>query len=132
MADTVTTQTIIDGPNRAVIHCTNVSDGTGESAVAKVDVSALAVIANGQACTKARISRLRGLATGMTVNLLFDASTDVLALTLPDGEYVDYDFESIGGLPNNAGSGVTGDILATTVGHSSGDRYWFIIEVIKT
>ena len=42
MADTVTSQTIQDGERRAVMRFTNVSDGTGESAVKKVDVSALA------------------------------------------------------------------------------------------
>ena len=41
MADAVTSQTIIDGSKTAVLKFTNVSDGTGESAVTKVDVSAL-------------------------------------------------------------------------------------------
>ena len=40
MADAVTSQTIIDGERNCVMKFTNVSDGTGESAVAKVDVSA--------------------------------------------------------------------------------------------
>ena len=42
MADAVTSQTIVDGDRYAVIKLTNVSDGTGESAVTKVDVSSLA------------------------------------------------------------------------------------------
>ena len=41
MADAVTSQTIIDGSKTAVLKFTNVSDGSGESAVTKVDVSAL-------------------------------------------------------------------------------------------
>ena len=41
MADAVTSQTIVDGQKTAVLKFTNISDGTGESAVAKVDVSAL-------------------------------------------------------------------------------------------
>ena len=41
MADAVTSQTIIDGERNCIMKFTNVSDGTGESAVAKVDVSAL-------------------------------------------------------------------------------------------
>ncbi len=41
MADTVASQTILDGPTHAVMKFTNISDGTGESAVTKVDVSAL-------------------------------------------------------------------------------------------
>ena len=41
MADAVTSQTIIDGSKTAVLKFTNISDGTGESDVVKVDVSAL-------------------------------------------------------------------------------------------
>ena len=40
MADTVTSQTILNTPYRLVMKFTNVSDGSGESAVNKVDVSA--------------------------------------------------------------------------------------------
>ena len=42
MADTVTSQTIQDGGKTAVLKFTNESDGSGESSVKKVDVSALA------------------------------------------------------------------------------------------
>ena len=43
MTDTVTSQTIQDGPKKAIMHFTSISDGTGEgTAVKKVDVSALA------------------------------------------------------------------------------------------
>ena len=38
MADTVASQTIQDGERTAVLRFTSVSDGTGESNVAKVDV----------------------------------------------------------------------------------------------
>ena len=41
MADTVTSQTIQDGERLAILKFTNESDGTGESSVKKVDVSAL-------------------------------------------------------------------------------------------
>jgi len=41
MADVVTSQTIQDGQRKAVMKFTNASDGSGESAVKKVDVSAL-------------------------------------------------------------------------------------------
>ena len=37
MADAVTSQTIVDTDKRAVIKLTNISDGTGESSVKKVD-----------------------------------------------------------------------------------------------
>ena len=41
MADAVTSQTIQDDNRKAVLKFTNISDGTGESAVTKIDVSAL-------------------------------------------------------------------------------------------
>jgi hypothetical protein len=41
MADTVTTQTIVDTESRLVVKLTNVSDGTGESNVMKVNAAAL-------------------------------------------------------------------------------------------
>ncbi len=43
MADAVATQTIQDDGNTAIFRFSNVSDGSGESAVTKIDVSALAV-----------------------------------------------------------------------------------------
>ena len=51
MADAVTSQTIQDGDRIAVMKFTNISDGSGESAVTKVDVSALqAESGTGKAC----------------------------------------------------------------------------------
>ena len=41
MADAVATQTIQDGGQTAIFRFTNISDGTGESAVTKIDVSGL-------------------------------------------------------------------------------------------
>ena len=58
MADAVTATTIIDGPKSAVIYCTNTSDGTGESAVVKVDVSALSKLQDGTSCSKVRIEKV--------------------------------------------------------------------------
>ena len=52
MADAVTSQTIIDGERNCVMKFTNVSDGSGESAVAKVDVSALATNSRGVSCSE--------------------------------------------------------------------------------
>jgi len=41
------------------------------------------------------------------------------------------DFKPVGGLINNAGTGVTGDILFTTSGHTAGDSYSIILEMDK-
>ena len=131
MADTVTTQTIQDGERTAVLKFTNVSDGSGENAVKKVDVSALATSSSGEACTEVHIQRIYWATVGMSVKLEFDASTNVLAIGLPADSTGDEYYDNFTGIPNNAGSGKTGDIDFTTTGHSSGDSYMIILELIK-
>ena len=131
MADTVTSQTIQDGERVAVLKFTNVSDGTGESAVKKVDVSALTTNSAGESCTSVSIARIYWACVGMRVNIEFDASTNVLAMPLPADSTGDEYYDLFSGIPNNAGSGVTGDIDFTTVGHSSGDAYMIILVLNK-
>ena len=116
MADPVTSQTIQDGVRVAIMKFTNVSDGTGESAVKKVDVSALASSSQGKACTSVKVAKIWWACRGMGVNIEFDASTNVLITGLPaDSTGDEYYSDVFTGIPNNAGSGVTGDIDFTTV-----------------
>jgi|TARA_R100000458_G_C8094784_1_gene123962 hypothetical protein len=131
MADAVTSQTIQDGEKTAIVKFTNVSDGTGESAVKKVDVSALANNSAGQACTSVSVSRIYWATVGMSVKLEFDATSNVLLVHLPADSTGDEYYDLFTGIPNNAGSGVTGDIDLTTVGHSSGDAYMIILVLNK-
>ena len=67
----------------------------------------------------------------MGVDILWDATTDVLAWHLPTDTSETFDFTEIGGLQNNAGSGITGDIMFTTIGHTAADRYSILLEMIK-
>jgi hypothetical protein len=131
MADAVNSQTLFDGESQAVMKFNNVSDGTGESAVLKVDVSALTANNVGKACSAVSIRRITAMVNGMSVNLLWDADTDVSAVILAPGMYT-LNFDDTAILGNNAGTGKTGDILFTTVGASSGDTYSIILEMIKT
>jgi hypothetical protein len=132
MADAVTATTVEDGPRKAVFYLTNTSDGTGEAAVTKIDVSALSSLQDGTACTGVRIQKIIFTNVGMGVKLLWDASTDVIAAQLP-ADYSDtLDYSDMSGLPNVAASGGnTGDIQLTTVGHSSGDTYSIVIHCLK-
>jgi len=132
MADAVTATTVEDGPKKAVIYCTNTSDGTGESAVTKVDVSALSSLQDGTACTGVRIQKIVFTNVGMGVKILWNASTNVIAAQLP-ADYSDtLEYSDISGLPNVAASGGnTGDIKFTTVGHSSGDTYSIVLYCLK-
>ena len=131
MADAVTSQTIIDGERNCIMKFTNVSDGTGESAVAKVDVSALASNAAGVACSEVRVMRVSHAIVGMSVQLFLNATSNVLLIELAESSNGHMDFKDFGGLPNNAGSGKNGDILFTTKGHSSGDTYSIVLEMVK-
>ena len=131
MADAVTSQTIQDGPRNVIMKFTNVSDGTGESAVAKVDVSALAPNAEGVSCSEVRVMRISHAIVGMSVQLFFNATSNVLLMELAESSNGHMDFKDFGGIPNNAGSGKNGDILFTTKGHSSGDTYSIILEMVK-
>jgi hypothetical protein len=130
MADAVTSQIIFDGTRTAVMKFTNISDGTGETGVLKVDVSALSSF-QGQTCTGVNIVNLDAITVGMGVDLLWDASTDVICYTVGADQFVSFDFNRFGGLSNNAGAGKTGDLLFTTVGASSGDRYTIVLEMVK-
>ena len=126
MADAVASQTLHDAARNAVMKFTNLSDGTGESAVTKVDVSALV-----SAPTRVRVARIHYTTSGMLVRLLWDADTDVAMIEIAADQTGCLDFSRFGGLVNNGGTGVTGDIKLTTVGHSNGDSYTFVLEMMK-
>ena len=132
MADAVTTTSVVDGPRTAVIYCTNTSDNSGESAVTKVDVSALSSSPEGDACTGVRLQKIVFTNVGMGVKVLWNATTNVIAAQLP-ADYSDtLDYSDISGLPNvAAASGKTGDIKFTTVGHGSGDSYSIVLYCLK-
>jgi hypothetical protein len=132
MADAVTSQTILDGERLFIGKFTNISDSTGESGVVKIDVSALNPNASGLACNGIKINKVWAQTQGMSVDILWDATTDLLCETIPADKFYLMDYSSFGGLPNNAGAGKTGDVLFTTVGAAAGDRYTIVIEGIKT
>lgn len=131
MADAVTSQTLVDGTQRAVFKFTNISDGTGEAGAVKIDVSALSSF-QGEPCTGVSIQKVHVITAGMGINMLWDATTDVVAMTFGEADFVSLDFSCFGGITNNAGTGKTGDLLFTTVGAASGDRYTVVIEVLKS
>jgi hypothetical protein len=131
MADTVTSQTIQDSERKAVLKFTNISDGTGESAVVKVDVSTLATNSAGQACTSVTVAKIWWQCVGMGVELLFDATTDMLIIGLSPDSNGFHDYSPFTGIPNNAGAGKTGDIAFTTIGASANDTYTVILELVK-
>ncbi len=132
MADAVTSQTLFDGDKHVVMKFTNISDGSGESAVKKVDVSALNSDIYGNTCSSVAIEKIWWQCIGMKVKLFFDATSDAFIIELGENQSGHHDYSEFGGLSNNAGSGKTGDIDFTTVGHSSADTYTIILKMRKT
>ena len=137
MADAVTSQTIVDTEKRVVMKFTNLSDGNGESAVKKVDVSALNAHPDGTACSQVTIDQIWYDVGGMRVLIDFDASTNVAALVLGGSAAAGnvqghMDFRSFGGIKNNAGSGINGDLDLSTSGHTNLDHYTIVLELRKS
>ena len=137
MADAVTSQTIIDTDKRVVQKFTNLSDGSGEAGVKKVDVSALNKNEQGETCTRAIIDQIWYDIGGMRVILNFEADTVAPALILGGSAAAGVsmghmDFRSFGGIKNNAGTGITGDIKVTTSGHTNLDHYTVVLEMRKS
>lgn len=132
MADAVATQKLFDGERSAVMKFTNVSDGTGEVAVLKVDVSTLNPSSSGKVCDGVTITKIHALTHGLEVDLLWDATTDVLVATVPQNTMYSMDLSQFGGFWNNAGAGKTGDVMFTTRNQSTGDTYAIVLEMVKS
>ena len=126
MANAVTSQTLLDGPRNLVILLTGVLDTSNEARTIKVDVSSY-----DPAPTKVRVDKIHySIAGALQVLLDWDATTDVtFAVLSGQGELEACKF---GGLQNNAGAGVTGDIYLTTLGYSAGTvSYTLLLEMTK-
>ena len=108
-------------------------DGGNESAVKKVDVSALQSNDNGDPCTGVKITKCIWVVKGMTVRVLADADADIIMLNLDEGQSGEVDYTDIGGLPNTkqTGANPSGDILFTTTGAASGDSYQIVLTMTK-
>ena len=132
MADAVASQTILDGERLFIGKFTNISDGTGETAALKIDVSALAPNSFGLACNGVKLNKIYSTTHGMQVRILWNATADVLAWQIPQNSNYLMDFSCFGGIPNNAGAGITGDVSFTTTDNTAGDMYTIVLECIKT
>ena len=131
MADAVTSQTLLDGERLAIMKFTNISDGTGETAVTKVNVANLAKSASGLACTAVTVTKITSVCHGMEVRMYWDATTDVpFFLGAVNTNYTN-DFLSIGGITNNSGTGKNGNIVFSTSDATAGDTYTVVLEMVK-
>jgi len=120
VADAVDSLVVFAGRRRRVVRLTNLSDGTGETAVVKVDKSTLTG-PDGTEPSKLVVEKIQYSCVGMSVRLLWDHDTDDEIVTLA-GEGT-FDWTDCGGLVDPASAGGPGDILLTTNGHTAGDSY---------
>lgn len=132
MADAVTSQTLLDGERVAIMKFTNISDGTGETAVTKVNVANLTSSSSGKACTGVIVSKITSVCHGMEVRMFWDATTDVpFFMSTINTNYCN-DFSGFGGITNNSGAGKNGNIVFSTSDASAGDTYTVVLEMVKT
>ena len=138
MADVVTTQTLVDTAGvKTVVKMTNMSDGSGETLVTKMDASALTFMTEDSTKSIAKIWWSINTTNGKSgVELLFagsgtSAANSTIGFFSGTG-YHDY-FTAGNSIPNNAtltaNTSPAGDILLSTKGFVAGDNYTLIIEV---
>lgn len=126
MADTVTAQLLLNGPRHWAYRFTNLSDGSGESGVTKVNATSsgsLGVTYAGQTLypgVHLKVTKCYYSVINMQLRIQFHASSNADMLVL--NGYGELDFERIGGIQNpgtSALSGSTGSIDFTTLGQQA-------------
>ena len=128
MADTVTTQTISDTSGvKFVTKLTNISDGTGETLVRKVDASETTFMTQDG---NRKISKIwYSINTNSNksgVEIVWDGVTNATALFLSGNGY--WDLRTAGNEIINNSATPTGDVLLSTKNFVSGDNYSIVIE----
>jgi len=128
MADTISTQIITDTSGvKYVVKLTNISDGTGETLVNKVDASATTFMTEDG---NRKISKIWWSVNTNNnkscVELIWDGATNATALLLSGVGY--WDLRTAGDEILNNATTPTGDVLLSTKNFVSGDNYTIIIE----
>lgn len=116
MANIIEKQTIVDGSRNLVVKVHIDGDGSGEETnTVLIDASTYT-----PAFTDLKLMKIQSNFVGFTAELIWDATTNVHGWEIPDYEQVQ-EFREVGGIPNSAGPGKTGDVLITTTGLGAGD-----------
>lgn len=121
MADTVDVKVVFSGTKEYEVHLMGLSDGTGESAVKKIDVSTLTA-GNGKPVTGIAVEHIRANIHGETVLLSAAGTSAIDMIRLGEG-LNQMDFRKSGGLVfKNTGTGAN-NVLLTTTSQVSGSTY---------
>ena len=128
MADTVTTQTIADTSGvKYVIKMTNLSDGSGENNVNKIDASATTFMTEDGERRIARVYYSVNVSDSKSgVELIWDGVANATALFLSGQGTIDLRTDG-NSFPNNATT-PTGDVLLSTKNFAKGDNYSILVE----
>lgn len=132
MADTVSRTIIENQARRAVVRAEITSDGTGTTDGILVDRSALAVGPDGTEAGRLVIEKIDYMVDGMQVIVEFDHDTDDLVISLVGQGTIDFaENGRFQGFIDPNSTGGTGDIIGTTVGHTAGDKAFFVFYLRK-
>ena len=128
MADTVTTQTIADTSGvKYVIKLTNISDGSGEILIKKIDASETTFMSEDGARALARVYYSINTSDSKSgVELVWDGATNATAIFLSGHGFMD--FRTDGNSFTNNATTPTGDVLLSTKNFATGDNYSLIVE----
>ena len=128
MADTVTTQTIADTSGvKYVIKMTNLSDGSGENNVLKIDASETTFMTEDGERRIARVYYSINTSDNKSVvELIWGGVANATALFLSGQGTIDLRTDG-NSFPNNATT-PTGDVLLSTKNFAKGDNYSILVE----
>ncbi len=135
MTVVATVQKLVDGPHNLVVHLNaSMANTDAETAVKKIDVTTLASDSGSgplaQPCKRLVLLRSVFSTSNLLVRLLWEASTPVIFEVFgPNAAYSKRHYQEFGGVSNNAGAGITGNVLLTTeiAGGTESDAFYDII-----
>ena len=126
MANAFTTQILEEGPRNVSIKLVGILDTSNLSSTAALAMSSINQGGIGPTPEQVKIDHIEYvIGSQLTVQLLWDATTDVVAVPLV-GSGLSF-LRELGGLTNNAGTGKTGTINILTTGYTSGTQTFLII-----
>ena len=138
MADVVTSQTIVDTVGtKTVMKFTNISDGSGETLVTKMDASALNFMTEDANRVLSKIYWSVNTTNGKSGVELLWAGSGTSSANATIGFFSGHGFHDYfvagNSIPNNAtltaNTSPAGDILLSTKGFVAGDNYTIILEI---
>jgi len=127
MADVVSTQVLTDTTGvKFGVKMTNISDGTGENLVQKIDASNTTFMTEDGKRKISKIFWSVNTQSGKSaVELIWDGETNATAVTLSGQGF--WDLRADGNEIKNNATTPTGDVLLSTKNFANGDNYTILV-----